>query len=217
LKEQDIKAQKAAYRSLLAKQRNEWTAGQKQLWSSAACKHAAQWLEERRIHTFMVYAAFRSELDLRELIEWGWQAGKDVIIPRCVAADKSMTLHHLRGWDELIPGAYGIMEPNPAATLPIEDSFVPEAIFVPGLAFDRNGGRIGYGGGYYDRFAQAVRSRTEHAGQPLWVGVGYETQLAEDIPLEQHDLRMDCIVTEQQLYDVNRLVGRSTANGYDAF
>ncbi len=212
--ERDLKERKAEFRGLHAKKRNEWTNEQRQQWSSAACKHAIEWLQERRIETIMAYIAFRSELDLTELIEWGWKAGKDILVPRCVESDRSMTLHPLRSWDELMRGAYGIMEPNPAATLPIDDGFVPEVVFVPGLAFDRSGGRIGYGGGYYDRFGDSIRAGGKKA---LWVGVGYEAQLAEDIPLEAHDLRMDYRLSEHRLLAVEQKAGRGLANGIDAF
>ncbi|MCF2940090.1 5-formyltetrahydrofolate cyclo-ligase [Paenibacillus alkaliterrae] len=172
----------------------------RQTWSEAACAKAKVLLEKRSASAFMAYVSFRSELNLAELIEWGWQTGRDVIVPRCDAADHSMTLHYLRSWEELMPGAYGIMEPNPAVTLPIYNGFAPDVVFVPGLAFDRKGGRLGYGGGYYDRFAAEQLQLGEAATRTLWLGAAYEAQLVERVPREAHDVQMHGLITEQDIY-----------------
>ncbi|MNJ62482.1 5-formyltetrahydrofolate cyclo-ligase family protein [compost metagenome] len=148
----------------------------------------------------MTYVPFRSELDLSGLMEWGWRTGRAIIVPRCKADDFSMSLYYLRSWDELAPGAYGIREPDPEAAVPVERGLVPEVVFVPGLAFDRRGGRLGYGGGYYDRFAASLRMQDGTAPQMLWIGAAFEKQLIADVPLELHDLKMNGIVTEVAVY-----------------
>ena len=84
----------------------------------------------------MAYVPFRSELDTTGLIERAWDAGIEVLVPRSHPADRSMTLYRLRAWDELAPGAYGILEPDPAIAEAIHESVVPEAVFVPGAGFD---------------------------------------------------------------------------------
>ncbi|MBD2870999.1 5-formyltetrahydrofolate cyclo-ligase [Paenibacillus arenilitoris] len=197
--EQNIGDNKAFIRREMTKKRNDLPEELRKVWSKAACERAKAFLESRSASSFMAYVPFRSELDLSGLIEWGWQTGRTVIVPRCVAADFTMTLHVLHGWGELIPGAYGIMEPNPAVTLPIEDGYAPEAVFVPGLAFDRSGGRLGYGGGYYDRFAAALQQR-EADGRIAWIGAAFEAQLLDRIPREAHDLPMDAVLTERTVY-----------------
>jgi len=192
---------KAAFRKQMGKQRSGITGEQRALRSAEACSHGAAWLEGRGISSFMVYLAIRSELDLTELIEWGWRTGRQVVAPRCHESDRSMTLYHLESWSQLEQGAYGIMEPSRQLAREIPLSDAPEAIFVPGLAFDRRGGRLGYGGGYYDRFAQAIAGQREgNAVKPIWIGAAYEEQLTAAVPLEEHDAVMDGIVTERQLY-----------------
>jgi 5-formyltetrahydrofolate cyclo-ligase len=119
-----------------------------------------------------------------------------------VAADFSMTLHELQGWNQLIPGAYGIREPDPAMTPALGDDAMPEVVFVPGLAFGRDGGRVGYGGGYYDRFAAARLKHSGKASRTLWIGAAFEAQLVDGLPLETHDLAMNGIVTEKAVYRV---------------
>lgn len=190
---------KAYIRKQMMIKRNSLTPEQRELWSEAACANAEKLLESRNADAFMVYAAFRSELDLSRLIEWGWRTGRDVLAPRCLAADRSMTLHYLRSWDDLMPGAYGIMEPNPDKT-PKLDDYAPSVIFVPGIAFNKDGGRLGYGGGYYDRFAEAYQGKNGKAANTLWIGMSFEDQITAEIPLERHDLKMNGLITERGIY-----------------
>ncbi len=193
---------KAHIRNMMTQKRNSLSDEQRRISSESACLSAQKWLESRSAESFMVYAPFRSELDLTLLVEWGWKSGRAVIVPRCKAEDRTMTLHYLRSWDELVPGAYGIMEPHSAASPPIND-FVPDVVFVPGLAFDRAGGRLGYGGGYYDRFAEAQLACSEAAERTsLWIGAAFEIQLIDDVPIEKHDLQIDGLLTEQGIYMV---------------
>lgn len=191
---------KAYIRNEMEKKRNSLPSEQRKVWSESACAKAAILLERRSSAAFMVYVSFRSELDLSSLIEWGWRTGRDVIAPRCIASERTMTLHYLRSWDDLMPGAYGIMEPNPDVTPPIDGGYAPDVVFVPGLAFDRQGGRLGYGGGYYDRFAEALLSGADVGARTLWLGISYEAQLIAEVPLEEHDLKINGMITEQDIY-----------------
>lgn len=180
--------------------RSGMTEAQRDQWSRAACRHAADFVKACGAESIMIYVSFRGELDLSLLVEWCWDNGIDVIAPRCLAADRSMKLHRLRSWDQLAPGAYGIMEPDPALTPEIEPELVPKVVFVPGLAFDRDGGRLGYGGGYYDRFAEKRGKAGASSTSVIWIGAAYEAQLVEEVPLESHDMKMNGILTERQLY-----------------
>ncbi|CDN45206.1 hypothetical protein BN871_GR_00230 [Paenibacillus sp. P22] len=108
--------------------------------SAAACHRAAQWLQGSGCASLAAYAAFRSELDLSPLIEWAWRAGIDVLVPRASLPDRSMTLHRLASWEELKPGAYGILEPDPAVAPALPEGFLPDAVLVPGSGFDGKGG-----------------------------------------------------------------------------
>lgn len=198
--EGNVLKRKAGIRKEMTGRRDSLSPEQRRRWSEAVCARAKEMLEKQAAASFMAYVSFRSELDLSGLIEWGWQTGKSVIVPRCIAADRSMTLYYLRSWDELTPGAYGIMEPNPEAAQPVEEGYAPDVVFVPGLAFDRKGGRLGYGGGYYDRFSQKLRSASPSSRNVCWFGAAYEAQLVEQVPCEGHDLAMQAILTENNVY-----------------
>lgn len=179
-------------------------------WSIMACEQAAQWLEREYsdCRSMLLYVPFRSELNLRPLMEWGWRRGIAVIVPRCLPEQRLMALYRIHGWDELASGAYGIMEPDPSIAAYCGDAYVPDIVFVPGLAFDRHGGRLGYGGGYYDRFYDRLRdiSLREDRMMPLWIGCGFEQQLVAEVPMEGHDARVGAILTEQGMRMTDQVI-----------
>jgi 5-formyltetrahydrofolate cyclo-ligase len=141
--------------------------------------------------TVLVYAATRGEPPLAELVALARQTGREVVLPR-MAGD---TLE-LRVWPAgglLVRGAHGIGEPD--ASWP---SLPPEAIdlaLVPGLAFDPGGGRLGQGGGYYDRLLPALVPR--RADAPRRVGVAWAFQIVPRVPMEPHDITVDAVLTEE--------------------
>ncbi|AZN43973.1 5-formyltetrahydrofolate cyclo-ligase [Paenibacillus albus] len=194
--------EKKAARLLAAKRRDSFPEQQRLAWSDTTCQQTVDWLQQRKepmISSMMIYIPFRSELDTTLLIEWCWRNGISVIVPRCVKESHTMELYLLHAWDELVPGAYGIKEPDPA-TVKRWDLAVqlPDIVFVPGLAFDTRGGRLGYGGGYYDRFHDQLRLAAAEQGKqlPLWIGLGYEAQWADSVPMDEHDVAVDAVITE---------------------
>ena len=100
-----------------------------------------------------------------------------------------MFASRLRGMDRLRTGRYGVREPERDEPAP---RGAIQLIVIPGLAFDRQGGRMGYGAGYYDRF---LRHRAARRG-----GVCFEAQLVERVPRGAHDVRMEILVTERGVY-----------------
>lgn len=197
------KIDKSAFRSKMTSLRDGIPEQVRATRSVSACKHIIHWLEENSVASLMSYVAFRSELHTGTLLEWAWQAGVQVIVPKCYPSDRSMTLHRLEGWDGLLSGAYGIMEPDPARCPALPESYTPELIIVPGLAFDKQGGRLGYGGGYYDRFAahqEQLRRQNSSRMKTTWLGTGYAAQVVEDVPMQSHDQRMDALLTENGIH-----------------
>ena len=130
------------------------------------------------IRSVCIYAALPGEPDLLD----PWPAGKVVLLPR--VDGEMLSLHVVDGADRLERGAFGIMEP--VAGCPVSR---PEAdvIFVPGLAFDPLGNRLGRGKGFYDRLLEDF--------QGLRVGVCFEGQMLPAVPCEPHDKRMDFLLT----------------------
>lgn len=166
--------------------------------SSLVCHHAWQWLEETGADSVMVYVPFRSELDTRPLIERCWKAGRRVVLPRVHASSGEMTLHAVESWSELEPGTYGIPEPAESLSA-VEKGSEPPVVFVPGLAFDARGGRLGYGRGYYDRLRARLYGASASGAEwkSVWVGLAYGAQVLNEVPMEAHDAFMDMLITEK--------------------
>ncbi|PWV95538.1 5-formyltetrahydrofolate cyclo-ligase [Paenibacillus cellulosilyticus] len=193
--------EKHELRITMKRNREAIEAVQRISWSQAACERISNLLVEIGASSVMVYVGLRSELDTTALIEHCWRSGIAVAAPRCEPDGITMTPYWIRSWDELMPGAFGIREPNPAVAVKCEETFVPDAVFVPGLAFDQEGGRLGYGAGFYDRYYDRLLKLVSSEGDmPLWAGCCYETQLVSAVPMDSHDARMDAVVTEQHVY-----------------
>ncbi|WP_019913220.1 5-formyltetrahydrofolate cyclo-ligase [Paenibacillus sp. HW567] len=171
--------------------------------SALACKHAWEWLEMEGAASLLAYVPFRSELDCRPLVTEAWAQGREVRLPRVNAAAGTMSFHAVRSWEELEPGAYGILEPSAAGGgLPeTDDPRLPDVVFVPGLAFDIKGGRLGYGRGYYDRLRASWEQRTPLSGKsPVWIGLAFGEQLVSEVPMDDHDAYMDMLITEDGIF-----------------
>lgn len=188
---------KTALRKAMAALRDAVPPDERRSRSEAACRHAAEWLASSGVECFLAYASFRSELDTSPLLAWGWRRGAAVLLPACRPADRSMALYRVRSRAELSPGAYGLLEPDPARAEPWHDYAAIGAVFVPGLAFAPDGGRLGYGGGYYDRFAERMRGAGNAETPAYWMGLCFEAQLIAEVPSEPHDAKIDGVVTEQ--------------------
>ncbi len=133
--------------------------------------------------SIMAYAAIPPEVDLSLVLEEILRMGKTLVLPRC-EQDGVMTARRIDDLEQLIPGAFGILEPRPdAPVVPVENI---ELILVPGLAYDLAGRRLGRGKGYYDRFLAAFSGKT----------IGICGQLLPGVPVEQHDITMDAIATD---------------------
>ncbi len=147
--------------------------------------------------TVLLYASFKSEAGTLSLIDEQLKAGVRVLLPR-VEGEK-LGLYEITDMArDLRPGMMGI--PEPAGSVRRADVNEAGIIIVPGVVFDMGGGRLGYGRGYYDRLL-ALRRRAI----PL-IALAYEEQIwGEPLPLEPHDIKMDCVVTEKRTF-FNRAV-----------
>lgn len=139
----------------------------------------------RRAEAVFVYVSMWHEPDTRKLIEAALSVGKRVYVPLCLP-DHTMRAVHIRGLGELRPGVLGIPEPseNAEAALPGE----LDLAVVPCVTATGAGARLGHGAGYYDRFLRLHRCPA--------MCLCYGALLADELPMEEHDVRMDIVVTE---------------------
>lgn len=158
------------------------------------------WVIKDATHLF-IYVHFRSEVQTMNLIRQLIAAGKTVSVPVTLPAKSRLLAVQLTNPEtQLEAGCYGIAEPTPSRiTEATVDPATIDTALIPGSVFDPFGGRLGYGGGYYDRFL------TEDAPRAMRVGVAFEQQLVDRVPMEPHDQYMDILVTEKQIYDCKRI------------
>ena len=131
------------------------------------------------------YISVKNEVDTHGLIQATLEGGKCIGVP---LTGKGGQMRHCRiaSLSELKPAAFGLLEPSPEAEEIQAEAF--DLILVPGLAFDREGNRIGFGAGYYDRFLARTNAPK--------VGLAYDSQILHHLPSDPHDIRMDFLVTE---------------------
>jgi 5-formyltetrahydrofolate cyclo-ligase len=167
---------RAHYRAV----RESLTAGEVAAASDTLCRKLAHWDLLQEARKVVTYIAFRNEIDLAPLLErvscikW--------IAPRVVG---SRLVLHPYDPRQLVRHRYGMLEPS--AKLPVVDPMAVDLVLVPGVAFDRYGGRMGFGGGFYDSFLPTTPA--------LRVAVTYDACLADGVPSDAHDQRMDWVVT----------------------
>jgi 5,10-methenyltetrahydrofolate synthetase len=140
----------------------------------------------------LVTLPFGSEWDTRPLARAALASGKTLVVPRVNGETRMLELHAIRDIAaDVTPGYQGIPEPLP--TLPRVDAATIDWVLVPGVAFSRNGRRLGYGGGYYDRLMILLRPDVPR------IAGAFDAQIAERIPAASHDLSVDMIVTESRI------------------
>ncbi|HWI50966.1 MAG TPA: 5-formyltetrahydrofolate cyclo-ligase [Symbiobacteriaceae bacterium] len=140
----------------------------------------------------LLYIAFRGEVATEAIAAAAVAAGKGLALPRVIREPRGLVLHAYNGDPAtLARGAYGIAEPRP--DWPVVAPAAVDLVVVPGVAFDRTGGRLGYGGGYYDRLLPEIRAA--HPGAML-VGLAYDCQVTDGLPRDPHDIPVDGLATE---------------------
>ncbi len=143
----------------------------------------------KRSVAFFTFLGFKNEIDTMRLVYWGLSQGKIVVAPRVDFKSKQIELYQiLLPSRDLKIGAFGIPEPDPKKCKPVSISSL-DLLIVPGLAFDRSGGRLGRGAGYFDRFLAQCKNIPK-------IGIAFREQMISQVPLEAHDIRMDQVICD---------------------
>jgi 5-formyltetrahydrofolate cyclo-ligase len=145
--------------------------------------------------TVLWYVDSASEVRTRHVLPAAFGHGKKVVVPWCVVETSELELFWLENMNELVEGAYKIMEPDPQLRELPAKRVKPEEldlVMVPGTAFDPRGGRMGQGKGYYDRLLSRIQP-----GASL-VGMAFDCQIFDEIPVAAHDVFMDLVLTESR-------------------
>lgn len=154
----------------------------------------------KRSNVVLAYASIGAELGTDEFLRRVLEGGKILLLPRVERG--GLRLYEVRDVvRDLVPGTWGIREPLPDRC-PTADLERADFALVPGVAFDRRGWRLGYGGGFYDRLLAGAR-----AGKTTLISGAFEVQMVDRVPVAAHDVPVDAVVTEEGTYSRN---GRQT-------
>lgn len=142
----------------------------------------------KQAKSVFLYLAFGSEVDTIPILEELLRRGVQVSVPRCHPSTREMDAVVIRHLSQVKAGAYGILEPDP--TLPAVTPAEIDVAVVPALCFDKEGYRLGYGGGYYDRFLAAFSG--------VSIGLAFSDCITEQLPREEFDKAVDRVITEEK-------------------
>lgn len=147
-------------------------------------------------NVIMTYINFDNEVITTDLINKCFLMGKKVTVPAIVNIDDKktkMVTSQIYDWNCMVKGKYGILQPDYRFLHIIEPKEI-DFILIPGIAFDKKKNRLGFGKGYFDRFLIQTRKNCYK------VGLAYDFQVIDELPVESHDIPLDFIVTEKRIF-----------------
>lgn len=156
---------------------------QKHLFESDLWKNA---------QTVGVYLSVGHEWDTREIVGRAFEEGRTVVIPKTIPATKELVFYRITNFDQTVIGHFDLEEPDTGMTEAVKKDAI-DLLIVPGVAFTKNGYRIGVGGGYYDRFLADFINPT--------VSLLHSNQLINIFPIESFDIPVNYLITEKGLID----------------
>ncbi len=190
-----LSQEKAEIRRKMKERRAMLPESQRQSQSKAICEQLLSSPFWKQAEWFYPFVSYGTEVDTIDLIAKVLQAQREdgkpcsVAVPKVVG--KEMEFYQITSMEELAPGYHGILEPATSRKVIASQGIM----LLPGLAFDREKNRIGYGGGYYDRYLQRYPSRRR-----ITVGVAFDVQILPRIQAQEHDIRPDYILTADGLW-----------------
>lgn len=138
----------------------------------------------------LCYMDFRNEVKTDAIIEYLLEQDKVVVLPKVNTETNTLDLYQIEGFKDLVTSSMGIREPNEELPQILPSDI--DLILAPGVAFDLNGYRMGYGGGFYDKLLPQVRPDCNV------IALTFDLQLVPKLPIEGHDQPMSAILTESQ-------------------
>ena len=182
---------KRTLRQRIIAAREKLPASERLRLSRAVIQSVCELTAYRQAHTVLGYLNFGSELASELWVQRAFADGKRVLLPRVNRASKHLDLYQVRNLQQdVAPGLWGIREPVVEHCIKEETLSAVDFILLPGVAFTREGARLGYGGGYYDK----LLANMPH--QPTLVAGAFEMQVVQEIPQEKTDRKLEWLVTE---------------------
>ncbi len=145
----------------------------------------------KKASIIFIFVSFKNEVNTHQIINRSISDGKIICVPKIQSKEKGIEIFRINSLAEVKPGYYGILEP--LERCPEVDSKSIDLILMPGVAFDRHGGRVGYGAGFYDRFLSKINIEIDK------VALSYNFQLLNNVPMNKLDVFIDGIITEEEI------------------
>jgi 5-formyltetrahydrofolate cyclo-ligase len=142
--------------------------------------------------TVLFYASFRSEVDTIQSIRDSLKTGKRIALPKVDKEKQRLGIYTIQDLSEVSPGYMGIPEPIPSMNREVVIDEI-DIVIMPGAGFDIRGNRLGYGAGYYDKLLPRSNRKL------TTVALAFEEQIADDVPAEPHDVKVDMIITDKRV------------------
>jgi 5-formyltetrahydrofolate cyclo-ligase len=181
-----MREQKSSIRKILRERKDAMEPEDRLEKSATICRHLLTLIRDSE--TVMAYTSKAMEVNTMPIITSLLARKNPVIVPIIVKEDVSLRLSYLRDVAALVPSTFGVPEPI-GSEIPAQGGDV-DTILLPMLGFDRTGGRIGYGAGYYDRFLEKYPGLRK-------IGIAFACQEIDSLPLDETDVRMDHIITDE--------------------
>ena len=141
-----------------------------------------------------IYISYGSEINTKDIINKALKENKRIYVPRTEFKSRIMDAVEISSLDNLIENSYGILEPS--ENEPHIDPNELDLIIVPGVAFDKKGGRMGYGAGFYDRYFKKINK--DNIKRITKLALAYDFQVIDEVPMEELDMPVDFIITEKE-------------------
>lgn len=186
--------EKTTVRQAVLKKRGDFfTKGDPESASDRIIQRLKQTPAYQSAETILCFVSFGTEVMTHEFIKQALVEGKRVLVPYIRTKAEGMLASELKDFSELEVGYYNILAPKEDCLRLINEQ--PDLVIVPSVAFSQDGYRIGYGGGFYDRYlgAQTDRSHT--------IGIAFSVQVVDRVPVEDFDIPVDQLITEEAVYD----------------
>jgi 5-formyltetrahydrofolate cyclo-ligase len=192
----DVPAAKPALRRVMLARRDALASHDRELASMRIAERVNDLLSMTDCRTVALYAPKGSEVETWLIDEHVRATGGRIAYPRIVGSQRELELHEVVP-EQLVAGQFGLREPK-ADWRNIVGVVEIQAFIVPGLAFDRRGGRIGWGKGHYDATLASASPKA------LRIGIAFDTQLIDAVARDPHDIDLSHVVTESATYEVSR-------------
>ena len=191
----DIREYKSELRKKIRRQREEMPPKQKALLDKLVLKNILKLRQYKANDTILTYVSTKIEVDTFGLIRQALKDGKRVAVPRCIDNSREMDLYYITSLNQLEPRTFGVLEPIKEQCEILKD-YSKGLCIIPGLVFDFDGYRLGYGKGYYDRFLSRFGGDT--------AGVCYSSCVQWNLLHGFYDRRADLLVTEKYIRQTNQ-------------